>query len=279
MNLENYISAEEKLRDYAGEDRIVSSHELAERLGDTPSVTVPTGIELLDNIMGGAEEGELIVVTGPSGEGKTTLLMSITQNITVPSAWFTLEVTPRQFIRKMKAQGELPLFYLPNENTKSSIEWVEQRVIESVLKYNTKVIFIDHVHSILSSARYSNNVSLEIGEMVQRVKDMAIKHNLIIYLIAHCRDNNVNPNAEIRKEDIRDSGMIVRIADTVLGVWRVNNDSTLDQKTRPRELNPGDCKAKVRVLKNRRTGDLGTTFLYHKDHYLSDTDPIYPYAA
>lgn len=276
-NLNNFTPIEDRVRDYKGEDRIVSSHELAERLGDKPSVVVPTGLSMLDNIIGGAEEGELIVVTGPSGEGKTTLLMTITQNINEPSAWFTLEVTPKQFIRKMKSRGELPLFYLPNENTKSSMDWVEERIVESVVKFQTKVVFIDHVHSILSSARYTNNVSLEIGEMVQRVKDIAIKYNLIIYLIAHCKDNGTNPNAEIRKEDIRDSGMIVRIADTVLGVWRVNNDDALDSKRRPLDLRPEDVKAKVRVLKNRRTGNLGSLFVYHKDHYLSDIDPTYPY--
>jgi len=276
-NLQNFIPLEDKVRDYQGEDRIVSSHELAERLGDTPSVCVPTGLGMLDNIIGGAEEGELIVVTGPSGEGKTTLLMSITQNIKEPSAWFTLEVTPKQFIRKMKSRGDLPLFYLPNENTKSSMDWVEERIVESVVKFKTKVIFIDHVHSILSSARYTNNVSLEIGEMVQRVKDIAIKYNLIIYLIAHCKDNSTNPQAEIRKEDIRDSGMIVRIADTVLGVWRIKNDDSVDSKRRPLDLDPTDTKAKLRVLKNRRTGNLGAVTLWHKDHYLSDIDPVYQY--
>jgi len=209
----------------------------------------------------------------------TTMLMSITQNLTEKSAWFTLEVTPQQFIRKMKARGVLPEFYVPNENTESHIKWLEERIIESVVKYNTRIIFIDHIHMIMSLAKYQQNISLEIGDLVQRIKQLAIKYGLVIFLIAHCLDNKTAPTAEIRKEDIRDSGMIIRIADTILGVWRIRNDDDVDVKRRPNDLDENDNKAKVRVLKNRKTGKLGAIALYHYDHYLTEHDPRYPYDA
>jgi replicative DNA helicase len=203
--------------------------------------------------------------------------MSITKHITQPTAWFTLEVTPQQFIRKMKLRGEIPLFYLPNENSQNNIKWLEERIVESVAKYNTRVIFIDHIHMIMSLARYQTNISLEIGDLVQRIKQLAIKYNLIVYLIAHCLDNKVSPTDEIRKEDIRDSGMIVRIADMVLGVWRINNDDDMTVNKRPKYLEEHDNKAKLRVLKNRRTGKLGAIALYHYEHTLTEHDPRYPY--
>lgn len=269
----------EKLLDYSGEDRMVSSHELAEKLGDKGPDVIRTGVDTLDRLLEGVEPGELVIVTGPSGEGKTTLLMSVTQNLKFPSAWFTLEVTPRQFIKKMKARGNLPLFYLPNEVTEQHVKWILERIVESVVKYNTRIIFIDHIHSIMSLEHFSGNASLEIGDVVQKIKNLAVQYNLVVFLIAHCKDNSMQPTAEIRKEDIRDSGMIVRICDTAIGVWRVKNDDELATKRRPTDLDESDNKAKVRVLKNRRTGNVGAFFMWHRNHYLSEFNQDYPYDA
>ncbi len=67
------MEREEQLAHYEGRDKIVSSHELAEELSKTEESVfkVGTGIKSLDRILGdGVEAGELIVVTGPTGEGK-----------------------------------------------------------------------------------------------------------------------------------------------------------------------------------------------------------------
>ena len=190
----------------------------------------------------------------------------------INSCWFTLEVTPRQFLNKLVVGGsKLPLFYLPNQNIENHIVWLEERIIEAKVKYDTKVIFIDHIHSIFSLSRVSQNISLEIGDLVAKIKDLAIRHNLIIFLIAHCKDDPQNTNREPRKEDIRDSGLISRLADTIIGVWRTTNDDD-GKSTRRKTIEEGDNRSKVRVLKNRRTGKLGTLIMQHQDHYLTELD-------
>lgn len=269
---------EDKLYIYDGPDRIVSSEELAERLKDTPALAQPTGVSSLDRILNGVEAGELIIVGGPTGEGKTTLLMSITRNMAyanIPSTWFTLEVTPDSFMRKLKkACGEkMPHFYIPNENTDNQLDWIEQRIIEAKVKYDTKVVFIDHIHQIFSLHRVqSSSVSLEIGDMVGKIKQMALDHNLTIFLIAHTRDNSTNPKAEPRKEEIRDSGLISRLADAIILVWRVRNSDELTSTMRPSSISEDDVKAKVRVVKNRREGKLGTFFMNHEAGLLNEVD-------
>lgn len=266
---------EESLVEYVGEDRIVSSRELAAEV-DPIADTEKTGIPSLDRILGGVEAGELIVVSGPTGNGKTTFLMSITRNMAwkdIPSAWFTLEVTPKSFIRKiMNACGEkMPLFYMPRKNTDNQLKWIEERIIEAKVKHDIRVVFIDHIHQIFSLHRMTNsNVSLEIGDMVGQIKQLAIDHHLAIFLIAHTRDNSEKPNAEPQKEMIRDSGLISRLADAIILVWRVKNEDTIEKNRVPADLGEEDVKAKVRVVKNRREGKLGTFFMHHQNGLLTE---------
>lgn len=265
------------LSKYDGEDKMVSSHDLAKELEKTADkvFTILTGVPTLDRLLDqGVELGELIVITGPPGEGKTTLLMSITQNMSeeqIKSSWFTLEVTPRQFLSKIvKSSKELPLFFLPNKNVDNTLDWLEERIIEAKIKYKTNVVFIDHIHQIFSLERVSTNISLEIGDMVAKIKDIAIKNDMVIFLIAHSKDPST-PTAEPRMQDIRDSGLITRLADTVIGVWRIPNDDD-GGGSRRKVINEDDTKAKIRVFKNRRDGRLGSFVMYHKNHYLSEED-------
>ena len=272
---------EEFLYSYEGEDRIVTSHEIAEKLGETSDSVFKTntGIPSLDRVLGSVEAGELIIVTGPSGAGKTSFMMSITANMCKQessSAWFTLEVTPRQFINKMKKimGDKLPLFYMPAQNTDNNIKWLHDRIIEAKVKYNIKVAFVDHLHQLFSLDKFNGtNLSLEIGDVVAKIKQLAITHNIVIFLVAHSTDAKDAPTREPKMMDIRDSGMISRLADTVLGIWRIanKNDGT---KSRLDDIQEDDIRAKVRIWKNRREGKLGFFVMQMLNGHLQEVDTI-----
>lgn len=274
---EEITQLEQELFDYQGDDRIVSSHELAVDLDIENVSSYQTGVVALDNILNGVEPGEMVIVSGPTGEGKTTLLMSITNNVAkagIESLWFTLEVTPKSFIKKIKksAGDNIPLFYMPNRNTDNQLDWIEKRIIEAKVKHDVKFVFIDHIHQIFSLHKSNGgSVSLEIGDMVGRIKQMAVDHHLIIFLIAHTRDNSLSPTAEPRKEEIRDSGLISRLADAIVMVWRIKNGDFAKDR-RPSNLNELDTESKVRVVKNRREGKQGTFLMEHVNGQLIEKD-------
>lgn len=259
------------LKEYAGEDRVVPVQEIADTIVIGETQVVPTGLALIDNLFeGGFEPGELIVVTGLSGHGKTTLLMTLTANMQNHAAWFTLEVTPQQFITKMKKRNvELPSFYMPLKNMTHDTEWIEERIYESIAKYDTKIVFIDHLHRILSAAQTDANASLRIARVVNSLKDIATERKLIIFLVAHCRD--IPKGEELHMSHIRDSGMIKNEADAVLGIYRVKATAELADVPTQQMFDENDKRSKLLVLKNRRTGLQGACFLSHDNHYLNDT--------
>jgi replicative DNA helicase len=277
---------ETSLAEYKGEDRMVASREVYEELKNSPQKVFQAnlGVPFLDKKLEGVEAGELIIVTGPTGEGKTTLLMSITKNMAnagEKSAWFTLEVTPRQFIHKITYgitdETKIPLFYLPAKNLENHIDWIEQRIIEAKVKYHIKAVFIDHIHQIFSLAQIKyGNVSLELGDLVAKIKDIALTHNLVIFLIAHTKDDpQGSTTKEPTKESIRDSGLISRLADTIIAVWRIKTFASIEEAKKAVARTPigeDDTWAKVRILKNRRNGNLGTTIMEHKDHSLTEAE-------
>lgn len=277
LHIKDIVLKEEELAEYSGSDRVIPASELKEELsmGDESIFSLKTGIPSMDRILDGVECGELVVVTGLSGEGKTTFLMTLTNNMAdlgTKSVWFTLEVTPRQFLKKITARTDkIPEFFIPKDNADNTLAWIEARILESKTKYQTKVVFIDHINMIYSLEQSRGNISLEIADLVAKIKQIAIKYNQIIFLVAHCKDPE--DKKEPTQRSIRDSGMIVRLADTVLGVWRIRNDAAPDN-TVLKELDETDNQAKVRIWKNRRTGKVGYFFMEHKDHYLTEIDKI-----
>ncbi len=195
----------------------------------------------------------------------------------------------------LKASGEenptVPLFYLPHAGIEDAendyvrewetkhrrryemVDWIEDRIIEAKVKVEKdghllKAVFIDHIHQIFPMAKMQN-VSLEIGDLVARIKNIAVTHNLAIFLIAHTKDDPQGTAREPRKEDIRDSGLITRLSDSIIGVWRIKNSND-GTKARREEIEETDNKTKVRLFKNRRNGTQGFFTMYHKNHYLTE---------
>jgi hypothetical protein len=232
---------EKNLREYSGDDQVISSVEMALKLKESPDsvIKVKSLIPSLDQAIEDFRAGELIVISGPTKNGKTLLAQTLTANFVKQqhfALWLTYEVPARQFLSQFP---ELPLLYLPQKLKAHAIPWLEERIWESFLKYHTRIVFIDHLHYLIDLARM-RNPSIEIGQVIRRLKTLAVDSGFIIFLLCHTTKGKGDDH--LSYESIRDSSFVSQESDSVLMIKRTPNVA--------------ENAARLRVEFHRRTGTL-----------------------
>jgi hypothetical protein len=229
------------LKNYNGNDQVISSQEMQLRLSQTPDaiLKVKSLIPSLDNLIDYFQDGELITISGPTKQGKTLFMQSLTMNFCKqdqPPLWFTFEVPARQFLAKFT---QVPSFYLPAKLTPHAMPWVEDRMMESLLKYRTRIIILDHLHYLFDIAK-ARSPSLEIGSVIRTLKTIAVNNGFVIFLLCHTT-KGANEDG-LSYESIRDSSFVSQESDSVFMIKRTPVD--------------GETTARLRVEFHRRTGCL-----------------------
>jgi len=233
-----------RLKEYAGEDRVISCRELMLSFSQekATAVNVKALIPGIDAACDGFRGGELITISGPTKNGKTLLAQTLTVNFakqyTFP-LWFSFEVPARQFLDQFQ---ELPLIYMPQKLKPRAMEWFEERVYEAFIKYNTRIVFVDHLHYLVDLAR-QKQMSIEIGTIIRRLKTLAVQGDFTILLMCHTIKGK--QDGILSYESIRDSSFISQESDSVIMIKRTPED--------------GDNTARARVEFHRRTGVLERT--------------------
>lgn len=240
MELSKQIELEQKLMNYHGEDEDSKASEVLElyRKVHPKAEVYSSGLPTLDKVIGGLSPGQLIVTSGITGSGKTTLNQTITialiKQIAYP-LWFTYELPVDDFMTSFP--GDLgDYFVMPRKLKDNKLDWIEERIIEAKLKFQTRAVFVDHLHHLVSM-NPKVNMSGIIGETVRRLKQIAIEHRIIVFLICHMM--KTKPDEEPGLGHARDSSFIEQEADCVIYTFRFKDDKKITV-----------CK----IVKNRRRG-------------------------
>jgi replicative DNA helicase len=250
---------------YDGDDKVVKFKKLIDELRAKEGVSnknarVYSGLSTLDGLLNGFRPGQLIVLSAPTGNGKTAFLQSLTYTFVdnkLPCLWFSYEVSALEMAERFG--GEIPDFEIPKMMKESSIDWFHEKCYEGMVNYNTKIVFIDHLHYLMDMKMLSSaNTSLIIGGLMRDLKKFAVDNGLIIFLVSHLSKTKLEDTPSI--SDLRDSSFVGQEADTVLIMWR----NKIKDSMSPTGKRFTD-ESTLLVEKNRVNGRLGGIKLIFKN--------------
>lgn len=245
---------------------------------------ISTGIKGLDKYIVGLFEGQLIVVTGKRGQGKSTFASWILSNALnqgrnifaysgeLPDYhfrnWLDMQIAGRNNIDAQKNEYGDYTFTLRDDAAKKLSAFYDcrayifdnsvpiphgcklQDVLIKSIEYaannlNCSVILVDN---IMTAVDMLNNDPYAVqGDFVKQLKAIAREKKLTVILIAHPR--KTKNGEEIVGDDVSGSGDITNLADVVLTYSRLNPDN--DEQTES-----GKYQSAISILKNRLTGRL-----------------------
>lgn len=249
-----------------------------------------TGFGKLDEITGGLQDGELVIIAARPSMGKTALALNIARNAAVDYqkkvAVFSLEMTTRSLIMRLLSSeanvdfSQLRRGYLPNNDymrlqqaadqlSQSSI-WVDDSGALSILEIRAKsrrlhaeheidMVMVDYLQLVHGENRRSRK-DLEIGEISSGLKALAKELNLPVVALSQLNRGPEQRDPDKRRPmmgDLRESGAIEQDADVVAFIYRdvVYNKETEDK-----------LKAEI-IIEKQRNGPTGTVNLNFEGQY------------
>jgi replicative DNA helicase len=209
-----------------------------------------TGLKDLDELVRGLRPGNVIVVGGLTGSGKTILGLQMTQHATCKldgiGLAFSMEMTKEELItRGIASIGSVNLSALDSGDLKDD-DWPKITHAVSVLneaklfvndqagmtvarirsiarqcqrREGLSILLIDYIQLI--TAESNSNRSLEVGKISTALKNLAKELKVPVVVLAQLNRGSTNrPDKRPRPSDIRDSGQIEQDADVVILVHR-----------------------------------------------------------
>lgn len=249
-----------------------------------------TGIRQLDKTLyGGFPFGSLVIVSGKAGEGKSTLTSQILayaldQGKTcfaysgeLPNyqfkAWFDMQLAGDRhtFQYQNSAYGDTQYgisetnrnlitdwyrgrFYLYDNTSLDSDDEKEslvKTVEEVVLRYGVQVVLVDNLMTAMDLELVDGDAYEKQTAFVKALTRIAIKYQILVFLVAHKRKNNFSMNDN---DEIAGSSNITNLAMFVIsygkGETKRNNDELEPMTTQSERL--------LKLTKNRLFGRVNT---------------------
>lgn len=257
---------------------------------------IPTGHEVFDRKALGFILGEISIVSGLNGSGKSSWLNCITLNAIQRGfkvamfsgelmkekvkTWLNQVAAGREYVKKVYGYDDF--YYVPKDVTAKIDAWTKgkiflydnkygrnwSRLLESIKtvveQKQVNLLILDNLMTLDLDA-FSGDKNDRQSSFVNSLADLAKQANIHIILVAHPRKSLTF----LRREDIGGSGDITNLADNVYIIHRCNKDF---EKRAPEflgqeevtKLTQYDCFSNVvEVCKNRFVGSVDNIFGYY----------------
>lgn len=245
-------------------------------LADIPHMG--TGIPELDNVLGGLFMGQVVILTGPRGDGKSTFasqlaVMAVDAGYKVffysaelPDwqfrAWLDLQVAGDEYIHNGKVdddamaaiekwyKGKITVYdnTFDDDEEESEEQSVLNAVKSCIKQMGTNVVFLDNLMTVVDNGS-SENENTQQTRFVKEVSRIAKRYNILIVLVAHPRKSSGPRNFDM--DDISGSANITNLADVVMRYARPT-------QKKGEEIPDARTKRILTVQKNRNDGRLQT---------------------
>ena len=230
-------------------------HPMFTNLADVEVINVAsmerlnTGVASLDALIGGLFFGQLVVVTGSRGDGKSTLVSQLVgraveagYNTYVYSGemsneqfcyGFGLQVAGPEHINMLEVENGSKVASVDGQYIDSIRAWYNEKVLVldsrqiaiyggedtltdllemSIRNYGCKVIVVDNLMTALYG-NYDKDLYSQQNEFMQKLMRLAKGYNVLILVVAHPKKNQ---NGRFDLDEISGSGNIGNLADIVI---------------------------------------------------------------
>ena len=258
-NAEGFVKLQDIAASYNGEHRLIWSYDLLEEIKNRPAEPRHfLNIDKLDTLTGGFGPQQLIVVSAHTKHVKTAFGLFLMEKLeALAPLLIPLEQSAEELIiQRSDNKQYLPRFLSPRRlAAQVTPDWIEQRIVEGIAKYNTKLVVVDHlgyIDDLGENDRFKReNLAYRLGVIVRALKNIAKQWNITIVLLAHLSQTDESKPPTLH--DLKGSSSIAQESDMVMMLWRKN--------TTTKGIRSYENKTLISIQANRRTGKNGNIAL------------------
>lgn len=276
-------------------------HEAFERFEKLSSAEhelrgVPTGFKALDDILGGFQKSDLIILAARPSVGKTALALDIARRVAsehkIPVGIFSLEMSADQLVdRIVAAQSKTDASVIRKgvraqggtwrddvfKNVRDALDdlsrtpiYIDDQPGNTIMKMRSaarklkiekglQLLVVDYLQLLSPSTARSNDSTVQqVTEISRGLKHLARELNIPVIALSQLSRNIETRGGKPKLSDLRDSGSIEQDADLVMFIHQTEEDIR-DESGKIREV-----QRKELIIAKHRNGPLGSATLdYH----------------